>query len=327
VAAFSSAIHPEITCLSMSKKGAGVALAVGAGIALAGLVGAAAVGAYAILKDHLADKKDEEASPRGHGPAGSPSHSHSHSHSRSHGHSHGVSRAADSAARFCDAEVYAKRMETAERMHYSQPDAFIDQVIQPLVETIEGRAVIAEVGAGTGFYTSHLARKFSDPQRFRVIATDPELAMREYCTRRLQDQGATNVQVVEGGGDKHAGLPERAHVALLANVLHHLDDRVGWLRNTAMLDLAKGEDSPASYVVVIEWKTGPTPKIGDSSGPPDWLRMERSQIIGEFESAGYELVAAPSLGGPFDEVFVALVFSPSAVSQAAAGGSGGSAKA
>lgn len=145
-------------------------------------------------------------------------------------------------------------------------------------------------------------------------------------------EGLQNVVVVPSA-DTRFGLPLRAHVALLVTSYHHMEHRVEVLRNSVAHDLV-----PGAYIVVIEHKTGELP----IPAPPDYLRLERSTIIAEFEAAGLEVVAAPAFlpyhhilvfRAPADGVtpthegaptLVESIDAPAAAAVTIAGGSGGS---
>lgn len=146
--------------------------------------------------------------------------------------------------------------------------------------------VVAEVGAGTGYLIHRLARALPAGV---VIATDVEQGMRDFCAKRCADAGLTNVRVVTAGL-KHAGLPLRAHAIVMLNTYHHIwmdsrEMRIAWLRNTAALDLA-----PHGRIIIVEFSKGDLPV----NAPPEWMRLERSDVIADAEAAGLSLVDAPS---------------------------------
>lgn len=234
----------------------------------------------------------------GHGHSHSPGHSHAHTHghggapspageagsggehAHAHAHAHGVPS-------FEDAVAWAARFDVPEREAWLQPATVIEEVLAPLVPPPaagagSGRPVVADIGAGTGFFTVRLAAAL--PHAI-VVATDPEDGMRAYTARRARDNGLTNVQVTAAGTGR-MGLPARATLALLCTVYHHIDDRVAYLRASAAQDLV-----PGGLVVVIEHKTGDLP----IPTPPPAMRFERSVIVAEFEAAGFTVVGAPAI--------------------------------
>ena len=89
--------------------------------------------------------------------------------------------------------------------------------------------VVADVGAGTGLLTAHLARAVSPGGH--VVATDIDASVIEYLTARMAAAGYASV--VEGRVVS-ANLPGleagRFDAINLAQVDHYFDDRVAWLR-------------------------------------------------------------------------------------------------
>ncbi len=89
--------------------------------------------------------------------------------------------------------------------------------------------VVADVGAGTGLLTAHLARAVSPGGH--VVATDVEASVIEYLTSRMAAAGFASV--VEGRvvSPSAPGLEAGRFDAInLAQVDHYFDDRVAWLR-------------------------------------------------------------------------------------------------
>lgn len=89
--------------------------------------------------------------------------------------------------------------------------------------------VVADVGAGTGLLTVHVARAVAPGGK--VVATDVEPEVLDLLGARMTEAGLADVveRRVVGPGDP--GLePGRFDVILLAQVDHYFDDRVAWLR-------------------------------------------------------------------------------------------------
>jgi ubiquinone/menaquinone biosynthesis C-methylase UbiE len=88
---------------------------------------------------------------------------------------------------------------------------------------------VADIGAGSGLLTVHLARAVQP--NGRVVATDIDGAVLDLLQSRLVAAGLADVverRVVEG---EHPGLEAGAYDAiLLAEVDHFFSDEVGWLK-------------------------------------------------------------------------------------------------
>jgi ubiquinone/menaquinone biosynthesis C-methylase UbiE len=80
--------------------------------------------------------------------------------------------------------------------------------------------VIADVGAGSGYYTVRLARAVGPTGR--VYATDVQRGMLDLIERRVKDERLTNVVTVLGS-DTDPSLPAQAlDLALMVDVYHEL---------------------------------------------------------------------------------------------------------
>jgi SAM-dependent methyltransferase len=85
--------------------------------------------------------------------------------------------------------------------------------------SLDAESTVVDLGAGTGAFALAAA-----PLCRRVIAVDVSPAMLAELRRRVEAQGAANVECVEAGflGYEHAGRP--ADVVYSRNALHHLPD-------------------------------------------------------------------------------------------------------
>lgn len=91
---------------------------------------------------------------------------------------------------------------------------------------------VADIGAGTGLLTVHVARAVTPGGR--VVATDIDAAVLEYLKTRMVAAGYDHI--VEGRvvQPTEPGLEEgRFDAILLAQVDHYFDDRTAWLKKAA----------------------------------------------------------------------------------------------
>src|SRR5690606_14149780 len=122
--------------------------------------------------------------------------------------------------RFDDADEWAKRFDAPGRDEWQRPEAVID-LIAPAPD-----AVVADLGAGTGYFAVRLARRVSQG---RVLANDVEPDMVRYLGERATKEGLANLVPVQGKPDDPA-LPEAVDIAFMCNVAHHIEDRVAYFR-------------------------------------------------------------------------------------------------
>lgn len=102
-----------------------------------------------------------------------------------------------------------------------------DKVVQAL--GIGPGSRVADVGAGSGLLTVHLARAVRP--NGRVVATDIDGAVLDLLQSRLVDEGLADVVERRVVDAEHPGLEPGAYDAiLLAEVDHYFADEVVWLK-------------------------------------------------------------------------------------------------
>ncbi len=172
--------------------------------------------------------------------------------------------------RFEDAQAWAKKFDDPARDAWQRPEAVID-FIAPAAD-----AVIADLGAGTGYFAIPLARRVPEG---RVLANDIEPDMVRYLGERAQREGLTNIVPVQGQAGDPA-LPEPVDIAFMCNVYHHIQDRVGFFGR--VVDGLR----PGGRVVIVELRKD-APE--DVPGPGPAMRVDQQTLIAELAEAGLTL--------------------------------------
>ncbi|MCW5964168.1 MAG: class I SAM-dependent methyltransferase [Bryobacterales bacterium] len=189
------------------------------------------------------------------------------SHGTSHGHAGGYARG-HMDKRFTDPEALAKSFDKPERAAWQMPDRVIaDLGLKP------GQSV-ADIGAGTGYFSVRLARSAAKPT---VYSVDIEESMLAYLAKRAGEEGLTNVTTVLGGMES-AKLPEPVDVVLVVNTYHHIADRLSYFRDLRK-NLRKG-----GKLAIVDWKKGAP------MGPADEYRFTPDEIRRELAGAGFRAV-------------------------------------
>lgn len=118
---------------------------------------------------------------------------------------------------FADAEKYAKSFDDPARDVWQMPDRVIAALgLKP------GQSV-ADLGAGTGYFSVRLARTPAAP---KVFAVDIEQSMVDYVQARAKREGLANVVGVKADAGR-SNLPEAVDVVLIVDTYHHIPNRVG----------------------------------------------------------------------------------------------------
>lgn len=171
---------------------------------------------------------------------------------------------------FADAEQYAKSFDDPKRDAWQMPD----RVIAALA--LKNGQSVADIGAGTGYFTSRLAKSAAAP---KVFASDIEPNMVKYLQQRAMKEGLKNVTAVLAKSDS-PNLPEPVDVILIVDTFHHIPSRV------AYFSALKKSLKPGGRIAIVDFKKG------SPEGPPEDFKFTPDQISGEMGQAGYALQAS-----------------------------------
>lgn len=159
------------------------------------------------------------------------------------------------------------------------PDRDLWQMPGPIMDALgiaEG-SVVADLGAGGGWFTIRLARRVG-PNGL-VYAEDIQRLMIEATDRRVKREGLRNVKTVLGT-PSNPGLQVAAlDAVLMVDTYHELDDPVALLANLARALKKNGR------VGVVDFK-----KDGWGPGPPLEERVDPELIVRDAAAAGLKLV-------------------------------------
>ena len=166
---------------------------------------------------------------------------------------------------FGDADKWAKVFDDPERDAWQKPH----EVIEALA--LKPDAVVADLGAGTGYFAMRLAHMVS---KGRVYSVDLEPKMVKYLAERAKKEGLKNLSAVQGT-PSDAKLPTRVDLVLLVDVYHHIDAREAYFGKLA------AALKPGGRVAIIDFNA--TSKVG----PPLSERMTAEQVNAEMTKVGY----------------------------------------
>ncbi|MBX3664576.1 MAG: class I SAM-dependent methyltransferase [Burkholderiales bacterium] len=168
---------------------------------------------------------------------------------------------------FSGAEHWAKVFDDPQRDAWQKPH----EVIQAL--KLKPDAVVADIGAGTGYFAVRFAHMVP---RGRVYAVDAEPDMVKYLAERAQRSGLGNLVAVQAQpGDPK--LPGAVDLAILVDVYHHIGDREQYFRK--LRDSLK----PGSRLAIIDFR------LDSPVGPPRAARIAPDQVKAELHGAGYAI--------------------------------------
>lgn len=103
---------------------------------------------------------------------------------------------------------------------------------------------VADIGAGTGYFSVRLARSSAD---LHVYGVDIEKSMVDYLRSRAAMEGLPNITVVHAGEDSPK-LPAAVDVVLIVDTYHHIGNRVDYFRRLS------ASLKPGGPLAIIDFK-------------------------------------------------------------------------
>jgi ubiquinone/menaquinone biosynthesis C-methylase UbiE len=161
-------------------------------------------------------------------------------------------------------------LEGPDRDAWQRPDQVMDAL-----QIGEG-SVVADLGAGGGWFTVRLARRVGP--NGHVYAEDIQKEMIGAIQRRVQREGLRNVTTVMGTA-VDPRIPEATvDAVLIVDAYHEMDQPVALLKNLAR------SLKPGGVVGIINYK-----KDGGGPGPAMDERVDAEKVIADAKAAGLEL--------------------------------------
>jgi ubiquinone/menaquinone biosynthesis C-methylase UbiE len=166
-------------------------------------------------------------------------------------------------------------LEGPDREAWQRPEQVMDAL------RIADRSVVADLGAGGGWFTVRLARRVG-PDGL-VYAEDIQPEMIEATTRRVQREGLRNVRTILGTPDDPR-LPDGAlDAVLIVDTYHEMERPVPLLQNVARALRPQGR------LGIIDFH-----KQGGGPGPAPDERIDPDTIVRDAEAAGLRLIRRES---------------------------------
>jgi len=179
-----------------------------------------------------------------------------------HAHHHGGGYHMD----FSEVERFARHFDDPSRDAWQRPTEVV-QLMQ-----LQAGQVVADIGAGTGYFLSHLARGVGP--KGRVLALDVEPNMVEYMRRRGGQEGWAQVFPGVIPPDDPKLQPASVDRILIVNTWHHIGQRSQYAAKLARA-LKRG-----GSVWIVDF----TPE--SDIGPPADHRLTSEQVVTELAGGG-----------------------------------------
>jgi ubiquinone/menaquinone biosynthesis C-methylase UbiE len=161
-------------------------------------------------------------------------------------------------------------LERSEREQEEAPSKAIDAL------ELKPGMVVADIGAGSGYYTTRLAARVGPSGR--VYATDIQPGMLALLDRRIKAEGLSNVTTILGAMDDPKLPPAAIDLAIMVDVYHELQ------QPQVFLQRLKGAFKPGGRLVLLEFR-----KEDPSVPILEVHKMSVAEVKQELEAEGYVL--------------------------------------
>jgi SAM-dependent methyltransferase len=167
--------------------------------------------------------------------------------------------------RFEDAERWAKVFDDPARDAWQHPDDVLAALaLQPAM-------VVADLGAGTGYFTVRLARAVPTGT---VIAEDIEPDMVRYLGERARREQLANVRAVLGDADDPHLEPASVDRILVVDTWHHIADRPAFASKLAVAL------RPDGAIAIVDFT------LDAPHGPPREHRLAPASVLADLRAGG-----------------------------------------
>ena len=169
-----------------------------------------------------------------------------------------------------DSKAYIAYLEDPQRDVYQKPDEVIAALDLRKGETI------ADIGAGSGYFTFRLSSPVGEKGRIYAVDTSPEMIL--HMNQRIRDMKLKNIVTVLSTPDDPLLSDGSIDRFFICDTWHHIQNQ------TQYLALMKKMLKSGGQVIMIDFQKKETPM-----GAPMELRIAREDLVRQMESNGFKL--------------------------------------
>ena len=170
-----------------------------------------------------------------------------------------------------DPKAYIGALEDPQRDAYQKPH----EVLTAL--GLKPGEVVADIGAGSGYFTFRLAHHVADKGKIYAVDVSPDMIL--HINRRIRELKATNVVSILADPDDPLLPDGSVNRFFFSNSWHHIDNQTKYLALMKKMLKAGGE------IVMIDFHKKELPV-----GPPMQIKVAREDLIKQMESNGFRTV-------------------------------------
>jgi len=170
-----------------------------------------------------------------------------------------------------DAERWIRIFEDPDRERWQKPSEVLKRL------KLRSGQVVADIGAGTGYFTRRFAKIVGPTGKALGLDIDP--VMVSYMRRDAKRLGLKNYVARQVRAEDPGLPPHSVDLIFLCNTYHHIAHRVDYFARLI------GSLKEGGRLVIIDFYKRSLPV-----GPPVERKVAKATVIRELEEAGYRLV-------------------------------------
>lgn len=169
-----------------------------------------------------------------------------------------------------DPKAYIAALDDPRRDAYQKPADVIEAL------GLKPGDLVADIGAGSGYFTVRLAPKVAPGGRVYAVDVNPDMV--RHVNARIRDAHLDNVSTILAPPHDPL-LPVPVDVVVIVDVWHHVEDQAGYLERL------KRALRPGGRVVMIDFHKRDLPV-----GPPAAMKIAREDLLAQMQAHGFRLV-------------------------------------
>ena len=169
-----------------------------------------------------------------------------------------------------DPKAYIEALEDPKRDAYQKPHDVLTAL------NLKSGEVVADIGAGSGYFTFRLAQHVGDRGKVYAVDVSPDMIL--HINRRIRELNAANVVSILADADDPLLPDSSVNRFFFCDSWHHVNNQ------SKYLSLIKRMLKPNGEIVMIDFHKKDLPV-----GPPLGMKIAREDLIKQMEGSGFRL--------------------------------------
>jgi len=182
--------------------------------------------------------------------------------------------------------VHDRQFPASEAYRLDNPERLLSLPPAEVIGALRVRPgeTVADVGAGTGYFSLPLAREVGAQGKIYAVDAQPE--MLALLRQKFNESGPFNIETVAAEAER-TGLPVACcDLVFLANVWHEFADCAAVLRESERIL------KPGGRIAILDWR----PDVERVGGPRLEHRLDSSSAAHRMSSAGFQPLTSTNIG-------------------------------